>query len=164
MINGGRQKCEGPLPNSASQGVASRTGKFNFNANAGGRGKPHEAPRVFPRPPAPTHPIPFPLNRPARETTPTCPRAGDIVGTPSSLFPPFPVGRLRGSRKWVEGLQGRREKPLGALWGFSRLPCICAFGICIYICQATPAEELRSRYNASPSHSAYNPRPWKLAP
>ncbi len=37
--------------------------------------------------------------------------------------PSCPFGRLRGSRKVVKGVRGRRRKPLGALWGFRRLPC-----------------------------------------
>jgi hypothetical protein len=37
---------------------------------------------------------------------------------------------VRGKEKWVEGVRGRREKKLGALWFFSRLPCI-AFELCI---------------------------------
>ena len=44
-------------------------------------------------------------------------------GTPSRLH----RGRLRGSGKWVEGVRGRRAKPLGALCGVARLPCICEF-------------------------------------
>jgi hypothetical protein len=100
-----------------------------------GRGKPPQAPRVFPRP-SRTHPTPFLFPStvqeeksiaPVCETSLDCSSATNRRILPPSSIPPWTV---RGSGKRVEGVRvegfastGRREKHLGALWGVSRLPC-----------------------------------------
>jgi hypothetical protein len=122
-------------------------------SNAGGEGKPHQAPRVFPSPPATPTPLPFPLNHPSQPAMSDLPPnshddAASRIAAASACdeFPPYRrpdsgehadssipprrsdmrgcEGRLRGSRRVVEGVRGRRRELLGALWGSGRLPCI----------------------------------------
>ncbi len=48
----------------------------------------------------------------------------EVIANQINSFCLSSARRLRGSGKRVEGARGRREKHLGALWGFSRLPRI----------------------------------------
>ena len=97
-------------------------GKFKCNANSlnamqEGRGKPHTAPKVFPRP-SRTHPTPFLFP----STVPTEEKLNERGLAIAFSF--FLSWTVRGSGKRVEGVRGRREKNLGALWVVSRLPRI----------------------------------------
>jgi len=85
-----------------------------LQCNAGGARGNHIRPQEFFPRPSRTHPtpFPFPLNRQAWKY------AADVV----AFF--FSCWTVEGKGKRVEGVRGRREKNLGALWVVSRLPCI----------------------------------------
>ena len=85
-----------------------------------GREKPYTAPKVFSRP-SRTHPTFFLFP----STVPRERKRGRFMSTIFFAF--FLYWTVRGSGKRVEGVRGRREKTLGAVWVVSRLPCI-AFG------------------------------------
>jgi hypothetical protein len=55
----------------------------------------------------------------------------------------------------VEGVRGRREKHLGALWGLSRLPCI-AFKLNLNLCLTKAHSNESHRYPLKKNESKFH--------